>query len=88
MNFSTLPDDIIGAISCYLEPPDMFRLWQSNPDNNKYQLFLGLSLSRNVCKILSHGSTDFHCCGMNNKTPLDSFREMVKKLPPKSVCIR
>ena len=89
MHFTTLPDDIIGAITCYLDPSDVFRLWQYNQDNNKYQLLLGHSLSRNVCKILSRGSTDFRCCPwMNNRTPLESFREMVKKLPPKSVCIR
>jgi len=82
---SYLPDDIIAVICCYLEPSDMFSLCQCNyPDNNKYQIFLALSLSRNICKILMQGSTDF----VNNRNPFESFREMAMKLPPKSVCIR
>jgi len=82
--FSCLPDDIIAVICCYLEPSDMFSLCQYHPNNNKYQFLLGLSLSRNFCKILLHGSTDF----VNNRNPFESFREMATKLPPKSVCIR
>ena len=72
-----MPDVIEDKVVGYLTPPEVYNLSVLVPDDDRNRAHLKASLYSSLDRVLLQGNTKFHV-----PSPLQSFVEMTKGLPP------